>query len=372
MNSTLAQKITTEISRFSAKKYAITDKFGNVMAKTDDFSLSYNPLEIKSKKSFPILFDNHKLGYLFIDENPATVAEIGPILKSMADLISRQDYYADFLTQDEKKLDQLMFEYFRLESQEKRELEKMIHSLGVSLKKNRLAILLEINDPNFLFLTQTQTYFDERERKIAHIKRELKFILSSFYTHHSDNVISYLGGSTFLVLKDMGDIPKDYEIVFKKTLNTLFYNFKKELRTDISMGIGQYKPGDEGIKESFEEAETALKFGTQNWGKNNLYHFDSFGVVAPLFSGATKANISVPKKIVKTLRAHKELLESLEAYFNSNISISKTAQKLKIHRNTLIYRLERIEELTGNDPRIFNEAFELYIALMLDKYAGDK
>lgn len=372
MNVKLAQKITDEISRFSAKKYAVTDKFGNVMAKTADFSLSYNPLEVKSKRSFPILFDNRKLGYLFIDENPATVSEIGPVLKSMAELIARQDYYADFLTQDEKKLDQLMFEYFRLESQNKKDLEKMIRSLGISLKGSRLAILLEINDPGFLFLNQVQTYLDEREKKIAHIKRELKFILSSFYTHHSDNIISYLGGSTFLILKDMGETPKDYEPEFKKTLNTLFYNFKKELRTDISMGIGQYKSGDSGIKESFEEAETALKFGTQNWGKNNLYHFDSFGVVAPLFTGATKANVSIPKKIVKTLRGHKELLDSLEAYFNSNISISKTAKKLKIHRNTLIYRLERIQELTGNDPRVFNEAFELYIALVLDKYAGQE
>lgn len=371
MEQDLAEKIIGELLRFSNKKYALTNQFGEVLAKTDNFTLEHNPLDVKSKRSTPINFESKKIGYLYIDENLALVQESRHVLKSMAELIIHQNYYSDILTGDDKRIDQLIYDFFRTDNVNIVELKQTFNSFGINLTKNRLIILLEIVDPNFLFLENKEIVSGEREKKIIRVKREIKYLLSSFYTHHQDNLVSYLGSNNFIILKDMGDNPSDYQEEFKKTLNSLFSNIKNELRIDINIGVGSYKLGIVGLKESFDEAQTALRFGKQIWGNDKIFHFDNFGVVAPLFSGVTEKNISSSKKIIKKLSAHPELLESLVNYFENDISLSKTAKKLKIHRNTLVYRLEKIAEITDLNPRIFNDAFQLQLALILDKY-GDE
>jgi carbohydrate diacid regulator len=371
MDHELAEKIIGELLRFSDKKYALTNQFGEVLAKTDNFTLDHNPLDIKSKRILPINFESKKIGYLYIDENLALVQESGNILKSMAELIIHQNYFSGILTSDEKRIDQLTYDFFRTESVNANELKQIFNSFDINLSKNRLVILLEVSDPSFLFLEEKEIITGEREKKIIRVKREIKYLLSSFYTHHQDNLVSYLGANYFIILKDMGDNPEDYQEEFKKTLNTLFSNIKNELRADIAIGVGSYKSGILGLKESFDEAQTALRFGKQIWGGGNIFHFDNFGVVAPLFSGVTERNISSSIKIIEKLSAHPELLESLTSYFENDISLSKTAKKLKIHRNTLVYRLEKISEITNLNPRTFNDAFQLQLALILDEY-GDK
>lgn len=373
LDKNLAEKIIEELSRFSIKKYAVTNSFGEVLAKGENFSVHHNPLDIKGKRALPLNFDKEKVGYLFVDENLAIVQEIGGVLKSMVELIVHQNFYASILTSDEKRVDQLIYDLLKSEGMDQRELRQTLLSFGIDINKDRLTVLVEIADPAFLFLNQKELVVGEREKKIARVKREIKYMLSSFYTHHKDNVVAYLGANNFVILKDMGDNPNEYEEEFRKTLNSLYYNLKNELRSEITVGVGGFKNSINSVRpyrESYEEAQTAINFGKQTWGRGKIFHFDTFGVVAPLFSGVTGRNITFSKEIINKLSKYPELLESLRAYFELDISLSKTAKRLKIHRNTLVYRLEKIAEITELDPREFNDAFQLQIALILDKYSG--
>jgi carbohydrate diacid regulator len=371
MQEELAEKIIGELLRFSNKKYALSNQFGEVLAKTDNFTLEHNPLDVKSKRSLPLIFESKKIGYLYIDENLTTVKESGNVLKSMAELVVHQNYYSGILTSDEKRIDQLIYEFFRTDEINAKEIKQTFTSFGINLSKNRLAILVEISDPKYFFWDEKEIVAGERDKKINRVKREIKSLLTSFYTHHRENLVCYLGANNFVILKDMGDEPDKYQDEFKKTLNTLFYDIKSELRTDLAIGVGSYRAGIQGLKDSYEEAQTALRFGKQIWGEDKIFHFDNFGVVAPLFSGVTEKNISFSKNLIEKLGAHPELLKSLDCYFENDISLSKTAKKLKIHRNTLVYRLEKIAEITELDPRVFNDAFQLQLALILNKYGEE-
>jgi carbohydrate diacid regulator len=368
MEQELAEKIIGELLRFSEKKYALTNQYGEVLARTDNFSITHNPLDVKSKRAIPIKFESKRVAYLYIDENLTLVREAGSVLKSMAELIIHQNYYAGILTSDEKRTDQLAYNFFKTEEVSPAEFKQAFNSFGINVSKNRLAIIIEVTDPAYLFLEEREVVSGEREKKITRTKRELKFLLNSFYTHHQDNIICYLGSNTFIILKDMGDDPATYQEEFKKTLNTLFSNISSELRTDLTLGVGSYRTGILGLKESYDEAQTAIRFGKQIWGEGKVFHFDNFGVVAPLFTGVTEKNITYSKEIIEKLTEHLDLLISLRVYFENDISLSKTAKKLKIHRNTLVYRLEKITEITGLDPRVFNDAFQLQIALILNRY----
>lgn len=369
IDQVLGTRIVEDINKFSNKKYAVTDPFGEVLAKSENFGLEHNVLDIKSKRALPLKFEAKKVGFLYIDENQAVVKESGNVVRSMAELIIHESYYRDVLTSDEKRFDQLVYDFLNLEGVDPTEFKRLVNSFGININKNRLSIFIEIEDDTYLFLEEKEAIEGDRDRKIARVKREINTALTSFYTHHKENVISYVGGNHFVIFKDMGDKPLEYQEEFKKTLNTLFYNLQNELRSKLTVGVGEYKHGLYGLRESYEEARTALKFGKQIWGDGQIYHYDSFGVVAPLFSGVTEENISFSRNIVESLKNYGDLLESLRIYFEYDLSLSRTARKLKIHRNTLVYRLERINEITGFDPRVFNEAFQLQLALILDKYS---
>lgn len=369
IDQALGKRIVQEINKFSDNKYAVTDQTGEVLAKTEDFGIEKHKLDIKSNKALPLKFESKKVGFLYLDEKQNILRETGNVVKSMAELIIHENYYKSVLVSDERRFDQIIYDFLNFEEIDTGEFKRLLTSFDININKNRLAIFIEIEDENYLFLDEKEAREDERTRKIAKIKREINSALTSFYTHHKENVIAYVGGNHFVIFKDMGDKPLEYQEEFKKTLNTLFYNLKNELRSELTVGVGEYKHGIYGLRESFDEAKTALKFGKQIWGSGQIYHYDTFGVVAPLFSGVTEENISFSKNIVKTLEKHGDLLESLTIYFDYDLSLSRTARKLKIHRNTLVYRLERINEITGFDPRVFNEAFQLQLALILDKYS---
>lgn len=63
-----------------------------------------------------------------------------------------------------------------------------------------------------------------------------------------------------------------------------------------------------------------------------------------------------------------EELVTVYAFFDNNLNISETARKLFIHRNTLVYRLEKIQRKTGLDVRVFEDALTFKIAVMVEKH----
>ena len=63
-----------------------------------------------------------------------------------------------------------------------------------------------------------------------------------------------------------------------------------------------------------------------------------------------------------------EELTAVYTFFENNLNISETARKLYVHRNTLVYRLEKIQKKTGLDVRVFEDAMTFKIALMVEKH----
>ena len=63
-----------------------------------------------------------------------------------------------------------------------------------------------------------------------------------------------------------------------------------------------------------------------------------------------------------------ETLFTIQRFFENNLNVSETSRKLFVHRNTLVYRLEKIKRLTGLDLREFDDAIVFKVALMVKKY----
>jgi len=68
----------------------------------------------------------------------------------------------------------------------------------------------------------------------------------------------------------------------------------------------------------------------------------------------------------------RETLVTIQAFFENNLNVSETSRKLFVHRNTLVYRLEKIKKLTGLDLREFEHAITFKVALMVQKYVQSR
>ena len=68
----------------------------------------------------------------------------------------------------------------------------------------------------------------------------------------------------------------------------------------------------------------------------------------------------------------RETLMTVQSFFENNLNVSETSRKLFVHRNTLVYRLEKIRKLTGLDLREFDHAVTFKVALMVKKYLSSK
>src|SRR3990167_4604429 len=137
--------------------------------------------------------------------------------------------------------------------------------------------------------------------------------------------------------------------------------------TRLLIGVGSFYRGKDGAILAYEEARRALNLGLSIGEHKNMYHIDDLGMIATLAGGNKKWQDNFVRRLLMKLLSEEYLLETVEVFFDKNMSLTKTAQQIKIHRNTLLYRLDKIKKVTGLDPRKFNDAIELKVALILNK-----
>ncbi|MDQ6644912.1 MAG: helix-turn-helix domain-containing protein [Chloroflexota bacterium] len=138
-----------------------------------------------------------------------------------------------------------------------------------------------------------------------------------------------------------------------------------------SIGIGRAARKLQGIPQSYREAQQALEIGRQLFGENKIHPFAHLGIYRLLFllKGQSELNDFYQETLGPLLNADTRgdgsLITTLEGYFRCNGNLSKTARAMHLHRNSLLYRLGRIEEILGrslDDPEL---RLSLQIALKI-------
>ncbi|MBV9120604.1 MAG: helix-turn-helix domain-containing protein, partial [Chloroflexi bacterium] len=139
----------------------------------------------------------------------------------------------------------------------------------------------------------------------------------------------------------------------------------------LSAGVGRSHAGLRGVQRSYAEAEQALRAGERLFGSGQTIAFADLGAYRLLaqLQGTSELQAfeqeTLGELIDYDLKSGSQLLPTLEAFFAANGNLSKTAEMLFVHRNTLMYRLNRIQELAGvslDDPET---RFDLQLALKM-------
>jgi carbohydrate diacid regulator len=371
LSQQIADKIRAKVSALVSQELRVTDGHGQSLSATA--ALKAEPIELAAVPwAIPFAYGGNTVGYIVLADEMPNHEEIAPLIRSIAELVMHQSLVLEQIPRQDERLDKFIYDLLNQPQPEWGLLAAEARLFDIELDRPRIAIVIQVNDP--ALTTRFQDPSGDREIRLTRYKFGINRALDSFYTSSRENVVSYLGGTSFCILKDLLS-GADTELSaglesFKKSLNAIYSILKSELKLPTTVGVGNYHPGLEGLRQSYHEAISAIELGAQTWDTDRIYHIDDFGVVAPLLSGVDENNIYFSRELLDRLGENNEIIQTLEAFFNFDMSLTRTAETLKIHRNTLVYRLDRITETLGLDPRAFDDAVQIKLAILYNRFVG--
>ncbi len=148
--------------------------------------------------------------------------------------------------------------------------------------------------------------------------------------------------------------------------NALSANGSSEV---VSIGVGRIRSGLDGIRHSHQNARQALTIGRRLHGTGSVTYFEKLGVYRLIYAAENLPELATFQEealgvLIEYDRGHGAgLIKTLEAFFAANCSPKEAATMLHVHRNTVLYRLERIAEITGLDLNASDVRLRLHLAL---------
>jgi carbohydrate diacid regulator len=144
-----------------------------------------------------------------------------------------------------------------------------------------------------------------------------------------------------------------------------------ELMVSTVIGIGSVCRHVKDLADAYKEAEVAIEVGKVFDTAKSIVAYESLGLGRLIYQLPTTMCEMFLHEIFKKHGIDvldKETLDTILCFFDNSLNISETSRKLFVHRNTLVYRLEKIKKLTGLDLRAFDHAVVFKVALMVHRY----
>lgn len=217
------------------------------------------------------------------------------------------------------------------------------------------------------------------------MQRRAQYVVSnvvSFFQLPSDTICAYIGDGEVAVLKasdtknlvNWVDNPTESDqlssswanlIALERAGDALLTRLRNDTGASINIGIGRHHPGIWGLARSYQDARAALSLGRRFNGHNRVYCLNRLGMAAFVGIPDEQTKEELATYLLSPLDDEAELLDTLSVFFAEDCCPSSTARQLSVHRNTLSYRLDKVTSLTGLDPRCFDDAVQIRLALLL-------
>ncbi len=194
-------------------------------------------------------------------------------------------------------------------------------------------------------------------------------LLAELFAGEGDNVIVPLNEHSIIFIKELsGKKEKD---ILTKTAGSIVSTVNTELMEKVRVSYGKPVTGVAQIQESYLQAKLAMEVAGIFYTERYVISCDELGIgrlIAELPVSLCELFMEEICGEKKKFTLSDDELKMINSYFDRNLSLAETARDLYIHRNTLTYRIEKLQKKTGLDIRSFDDAVTLKIALMVDRY----
>ena len=194
-------------------------------------------------------------------------------------------------------------------------------------------------------------------------------LLSEIFAGDGDNLIMPINDHSAIFIKELsGKKEKD---MLNKTAESIVSTVNTELMEKVRVSYGRSVTGVAQIQESYLQAKLAMEVAGIFYTERYVISCDELGIgrlIAELPVSLCELFMDEICGEKKKFSLSDDELKMINSYFDRNLSLAETARDLYIHRNTLTYRIEKLQKKTGLDIRNFDDAVTLKIALMVDRY----
>lgn len=198
-------------------------------------------------------------------------------------------------------------------------------------------------------------------------------IMQNMFPEKNKDYVISVGENDIVLVKEVKPNCDSREL--EKIANTIVDTTSTEFYQKVIVGIGTIAENIKDLARSFKEAQVAIEVGKVFDTEKNIINYENLGIGRLVYQLPTTLCDMFLQEVFKkgSLESlDQETLMTIQAFFENNLNVSETSRKLFVHRNTLVYRLEKIRKLTGLDLREFEHAITFKVALMVKKYLTSK
>ena len=246
----------------------------------------------------------------------------------------------------------------------------------VSFIKN---IILDNILPSDIYIKSNELHFSEEFRAVIVIKFQGASsvppyeIIQGLVSDKNKDFVIGVSEQDIVIVKEVDPAASPDEL--EGYAREIMAAITKEHPVKLLVGISSVVENLKDLARAYKEARISLEVGKVFDIEKPIMSYENLGIGRLIYQlPTTLCEIFLSEVFKKgSLESlDRETLMTVQSFFENNLNVSETSRKLFVHRNTLVYRLEKIRKLTGLDLREFDHAVTFKVALMVKKYLTSK
>lgn len=388
----LARRIVDRVNDSLGKSVSVTQISARVIASTEqDLVGSQHPLAMRALAAeeiaeasigeamgvgLPLCCDDLVVGCIVLHDHPRHGRGVIRVVKTLAELLIHQATVVERLPREERLRNKFLSDLLcgRIDSgPDPLPPEAGIFEIDLSLP--RMVVALQVGAAIERLAAPTargETLpIIARARRLEHARADLVQRAQRSSGARDTDVYGFVDDRWLVLLAtvDPRTLEADQSRVNRRA-QRFVDDLTGSLGVQVHAGIGRHYPGWPALAQSFADARFAAENGSQLHGPNRVFAMKDLGLVSFLGDGHTATKQELARRLLEPVEADAEPIATLEAFLLSNLAPTVAAHSLNIHRHTLAYRLDKVQRLTGLDPRRFEDAMQFYAATLLRRLNG--
>lgn len=355
ISKNLAQEIVNAVKEVVDKDINFIDKNGAIIGSTDknrlntfhqagykavktlsNITVEDNSEYEGSKKgiNYPIKINKDAIGAIGITGEPSEVSKYGFLVTKITEIFIKEQELNYKYEADKQRINYVVKSLIYDSIEDKNEIESILEQFGIGVNQKFAVVLMKIKK-------------NHNDREVEIIEEDISKVFDSI-----GNIFKiYVYPNECIALVN----EQKYE-----KLKLVYMDILNKYKDKLNGGVGRLKDLYDTHK-SYQEARIALQYSKKN--NKILTYIDDLDLELILENLDVEIKNQYLEKVLKNL--DDEDIKLLEIYYKNDMSLKATSEELYIHKNTLQYRLERIYQRSGLNPRCFKESVVLYIAIAI-------
>ena len=218
---------------------------------------------------------------------------------------------------------------------------------------------IENNIRRIVYLVETNI---DKEMNVVEIVR-------SIFPAKTKDFVTAVDEKSIILVKELREKENMEDI--EKIAKTIADMLNIEMNSKVFISIGTVVSDLKDVSRSYKEAKMALEVGKIFETEKHIVNYEKLGIGRLIYQLPLPLCRMFIKEVLHGLTIDDfddETLATVNKFFENNLNVSETSRQLYIHRNTLVYRLDKLQKMTGLDLRNFDDAIIFKITLMVSKY----